>query len=110
MQQLSCAASEAASLFSGQVYLPLFSALDGVMDKFVSNDLARYVASIPLTFIRLPFIYRKYPLIFGPWREVRGQCASVALSQLVVCTEARRGGTLVPFYLMLAPEHCQVFE
>ena len=40
---LSCAASDAASLFSGQAYLPLFSALDGIMDKFLSNDLVRYV-------------------------------------------------------------------
>ncbi|KAH9936256.1 uncharacterized protein B0H18DRAFT_1113675 [Fomitopsis serialis] len=44
---------EAASLFSGQAYLPLFSALDDVLEKFVSNDLVR-----------------RYPLIFGPWREV----------------------------------------
>ncbi|KZT73836.1 hypothetical protein DAEQUDRAFT_808018 [Daedalea quercina L-15889] len=43
---------EATTLFSGQVYLPLFSALRVVLEKFVSNDLVR-----------------RYPLIFGPWRE-----------------------------------------
>ncbi|KAH9841511.1 uncharacterized protein C8Q71DRAFT_333494 [Rhodofomes roseus] len=43
---------EAASLFSGQAYLPLSSALDSVLEKFIANDLVR-----------------RYPLIFGPWRE-----------------------------------------
>lgn len=106
---LSCAASEAASLFSGQAYLPLFSALDGVMDKFVSNDLVRYAIGAQYTVTDPHLVPRKYPLIFGPWREVGGAYVSISLLQLAVCAEVGCGGTTVPFPIVLTIEHRQVF-
>ena len=110
IRDLSCAASEAASLFSGQAYLPLFSALDGVMDKFVSNDLVRYAIGAQYTVTDPHLVPRKYPLIFGPWREVGGAYVPIRLLQLAVCAEFRCRGTLIPLPLVFSSQHRQVLE
>ena len=53
---------------------------------------------------------RKYPLIFGPWREVRGPYVFVWSLQLAVCAEFRCRGTLIPLPLVFSSQHRQVLE
>ncbi|OBZ69066.1 hypothetical protein A0H81_11380 [Grifola frondosa] len=54
-------ALESVNLFSPHAYLPLVAALDRIVDKFVTYHLVR-----------------RYPLIFGPWREALSKQRSSA--------------------------------
>ena len=57
-------------IFSPTLTLPVESVLNEVVNHFVSLQLVKSVPLPCIPFLRHSHLYRRYPLIFGPWREV----------------------------------------